>query len=203
MEMTESDDCAKSSAVWELYHMLFRERHWALVHLAIEAFGYFAARTSCNQLWRFVPQNASLSYDLMSGNEASEKRFMSDLKAFLEKETALLNTTPSMEQLELLVTEGMTLKEMVQKISRIHIDATECESMEINVDIVSKKRRKLPDGISRGMELLQSGLKLIGGGISQWQENHFESSELHDKFLSHLSCLEDVVSHLTGLAGND
>ncbi|XP_011012224.1 PREDICTED: uncharacterized protein LOC105116525 isoform X1 [Populus euphratica] len=202
MEMTESDDCAKSSAVWELYHMLFRERHWALVHLAIEAFGYFAARTSCNQLWRFVPQNASLSYDLMSGNEASEKRFMSDLKAFLEKETALLNTTPSMEQLELLVREGMTLKEMVQKVSRIHIDATECESMEINVDIVSKKRRKLPDGISRGMELLQNGLKLIGGGISQWQENHFESSELHDKFLSHLSCLEDVVSHLTGLAGN-
>ncbi|KAJ6713781.1 HOLLIDAY JUNCTION RESOLVASE [Salix viminalis] len=196
MEMIESDDCAKSSAVWELYHMLFRERHWALVHLAIKAFGYFAARTTCNQLWRFVPQNASLSYDLMSGTEASEERFMSELKAFLEKETALLTTTPSMEQLELLVTEGMTLKEMVQQISRIHVNVTEFGS------IASKKRRKLPDGISRGVELLQSGLKLIGGGISQWQENHSESYELHDKFLSHLSCLEDVVAHLTGLAGN-
>ena len=127
---------------------------------------------------------------------------MSELKAFLEKETALLTTTPSTEQLELLVTEGMTLKEMVQQISGIHVNATECGSMEMNVDIASKKRRKLPDGISRGVELLQSGLKLIGGGISQWQENHSESCELHDKFLSHLSCLEDVVAHLTGLAGN-
>jgi hypothetical protein len=200
MEMTESDDCAKSSAVWELYHMLFRERHWALVHLSIAAFGYFAARTTCNQLWRFVPQNASLSYDLVSGNEASEERFMSELKAFLDKEAALLTTTPSIEQLELLVKEGMMLKEMVQKISGI--DAMECQSMEIDVDSVSNKRRKLPDGISKGLELLQNGLKVIGDGISQWQENHCESSELHDKFSSHLSRLEDVVAHLTGLAGN-
>ncbi|KAH8512859.1 hypothetical protein H0E87_006233 [Populus deltoides] len=200
MEMTESDDCAKSSAVWELYHMLFRERHWALVHLSIAAFGYFAARTTCNQLWRFVPQNASLSYDLVSGNEASEERFMSELKAFLDKEAALLTTTPSIEQLELLVKEGMMLKEMVQKISGI--DAMECQSMEIDVDNVSNKRRKLPDGISKGLELLQNGLKVIGDGISQWQENHCESSELHDIFSSHLSRLEDVVAHLTGLAGN-
>ncbi|KAJ6705042.1 HOLLIDAY JUNCTION RESOLVASE [Salix purpurea] len=202
MEMTENDDCAKSSAVWELYHMLFRERHWALVHLAIAAFGYFAARTTCNHLWRFVPQNASLSYDLMSGNEASEERFMSELKAFLEKETALLTTTPSTEQLELLVKEGMTLKEMVRKISSTHIDTKECESMEIDVDNVSNKRRKLPDGIRKGLELLQNGLEVIGDGISQWQENHYESSELHDKFSSHLSRLENVVAHLTGLAGN-
>ncbi|CAK7336201.1 unnamed protein product [Dovyalis caffra] len=201
MEVIESDDCAKSSALWELYHMLFKERHWALVHLAIAAFGYFAARTTCNQLWRFVPQNASLSYDLMTGNEASEERFMSELKAFLEKERALLTATPSMEQLELLVKEGRMLKEMVQKISSMHIEATECESMEIDVDNVSNKRRKLPDGISRGVELLQSGLKVIGDGISQWQGNHFESSELRDKLLSHLSCLEDVVALLTGLAG--
>ncbi|XP_011020704.1 PREDICTED: uncharacterized protein LOC105122981 isoform X3 [Populus euphratica] len=199
MEMRESDNCAKSSAVWELYHMLFRERHWALVHLAIAAFGYFAARTTCNQLWRFVPQNASLSYDLMTGNEASEERFMSELKAFLDKETALLTTTPSFEQLELLVKEGVVLKEMVQKISGI--DAMECQSMEIDVDNVPNKRRRLPDGISKGLELLQSGLKVIGDSISQWQENHCESSELHDKFSSHLSRLEDVVAHLTGLAG--
>ncbi|KAF9686216.1 hypothetical protein SADUNF_Sadunf03G0135600 [Salix dunnii] len=202
MEMTENNACAKSFAVWELYHMLFRERHWALVHLAIAAFGYFAACTACNHLWRFVPQNASLSYDLMSGNEASEERFMSELKAFLEKETALLTTTPSIEQLELLVKEGMMLKEMVRKISSTHIDTKECESMEIDADNVSNKRRKLPDGISKGLELLQNGLKVIDDDISHWQENHYESSELHDKFSSHLSRLENVVALLTGLAGN-
>lgn len=202
MEMSESDDCAKISAVWELYHMLLREQHWALIHLAIAAFGHFAARTSCNQLWRFVPQNAALSYDVMSGNVANEGRFMSELKAFLEKEMALLAISPSFEQLELLVKEGKVLKEMVQKFSEIHIEATECENMEIDVYNQFNKRRKLPDGISRGVELLQSGLKVIGDGLSQWQQNHSESSELHDNFLSHFSRLEDVISHLMGLADN-
>ncbi|KDP33379.1 hypothetical protein JCGZ_12928 [Jatropha curcas] len=200
MEMSESDDCAKSLAVWELYHMLFRERHWALAHLAIAAFGYFAARTSCNQLWRFVPQNAALSYDIVSGNEANEERFMFELKAFLEKEMALLTITPSFEQLEVLVKEGMVLKEMVQKISDLNIEAMEHE--EINVDIQLNKRRKLPDGIRRGVELIQSGMKVIGDGLSQWQQNHIESFEQHDKFLSHFSQLEDVIAHIIGLSGN-
>ncbi|KAF2314105.1 hypothetical protein GH714_022265 [Hevea brasiliensis] len=197
MEMSESDDCAKSSAVWELYHMLFREQHWALVHLAIAAFGYFAARTSCNQLWRFVPQNAALSYDLLSGNEATEERFMSELKAFLEKERALLTITPSFEQLELLVKEGLVLKEMVQKISNKAM-----EREEIDADIQSNKRRKLPDAISKGVELLQSGMEVISDGISQWQQNQFEFSEHDDKFLTHIYQLKDVIARIIGLAGN-
>ncbi|XP_057992670.1 uncharacterized protein LOC110659375 isoform X2 [Hevea brasiliensis] len=197
MEMSESDDCVKSSAVWELYHMLFREQHWALVHLAIAAFGYFAARTSCNQLWRFVPQNAALSYDLLSGNEATEERFMSELKAFLEKERALLTITPSFEQLELLVKEGLVLKEMVQKISNKAM-----EREEIDADIQSNKRRKLPDAISKGVELLQSGMKVISDGISQWQQNQFEFSEHDDKFLTHIYQLKDVIARIIGLAGN-
>ncbi|XP_048235460.1 uncharacterized protein LOC8267900 isoform X2 [Ricinus communis] len=197
MDMSESDNCAKSCAVWELYHMLFKERHWALVHLAIAAFGYFAARTSCNQLWRFVPQDAALSYDLMSGNEANEERFMSELKAFLEKEMAVLTVSPSLEQLQLLVKEGIMLKEMVQRISSIQIETMECE--DVGVDVQSNKRRKLPDGISKGVELLHSGLKVIGDGLSQLQQNHFESSEHHDKFLTHVSQLQDVITDIIGL----
>uniref|UniRef100_A0A2P2Q2M3 Uncharacterized protein n=1 Tax=Rhizophora mucronata TaxID=61149 RepID=A0A2P2Q2M3_RHIMU len=201
MKMSENNDCAKSSAVWELYHMLFRERHWALVHLAIATFGYFAARTSCNQLWRFVPHDAALSYDLISGNEASEERFMSELKAFLEKEMALTSITPSSEQLELLVKEGMLLKKMIQKIESVNVETLDSESMEIDVENQSNKRRKLPDGIGKGMELLQSGLKVIGDGLSQWQQNNLESSELHEKLLAHFSRLEDAVGHLAILGG--
>ncbi|CAI0380373.1 unnamed protein product [Linum tenue] len=92
VQMSESNDCKKTTAVWDLYHMLLKEQHWALVHLVIPSFGYFATHTSCNQLWRFFPQNAALSYDVMSASEVSEQRFMSELKAFLEKEVAVLAT---------------------------------------------------------------------------------------------------------------
>ncbi|XWS22407.1 hypothetical protein CRYUN_Cryun29cG0031300 [Craigia yunnanensis] len=129
MGMSESDNCAKSTAVWELYHMLLREQHWAFVHLGIAAFGYFAARTNFNQLWRFVPQDAALSYDLVSGNDANEERFMSEFKAFLEKEMALPAVIASSEQQGLLLEEGLVLKEKVRKISNINTEAARCDSM--------------------------------------------------------------------------
>ncbi|XWS09092.1 hypothetical protein CRYUN_Cryun40dG0056600 [Craigia yunnanensis] len=155
MGMLESDNCAKSSAVWELYHTLLRERHWAFVHLSIAAFGYFAARTNCNQLWRFVPQDAALSYDLVSGKDANEVIFMSEFKAFLEKEMALPAVIAISEQLGLLLEEGLVLKEKAGKVSIIKTDAARCDSMEIDDEYQSNKRRKLPDGINKGVELLQ------------------------------------------------
>ncbi|XP_075664305.1 uncharacterized protein LOC142633929 isoform X1 [Castanea sativa] len=200
MEITESDESAKCSAVWELYHMLLREKHWALIHLAITAFGYFAARTSCNQLWRFVPQTAALSYDL-SGDEANEERFMSELKAFLEKEMALLTITPSSEQLGLLVRDGLMLKEVVRKFSEIDANAMRCERMVIDEEKQLNKKRKLPDGISEGVELLQSGLKVIDDGLFEWQQNH-SAIALNAKFLTHISRLKDAVAQLVGLAGS-
>ena len=41
---------------------------------------------------------------------------MSELKMFLEKEHALLSTTPSQEELELLSKEGMEVNPIVQKL---------------------------------------------------------------------------------------
>ncbi|KAK2992047.1 hypothetical protein RJ640_023406 [Escallonia rubra] len=203
IEFAESDNSSvKSSAVWELYHMLLRERHWALVHLAITAFGYFAERTTCNELWRFVPPDAALSFDLESGNEADEERFMSELKVFLEKEMASLGTTDLSDQAGLLVKEGLLLKEMIQKVSKIEPEAMICNVMEVDDEQQANKRRKLPDGISKGVELLQSGLKVICDDISQLQQNHFDSTELHDNFLTHFSCLEDVITRLVSLTGS-
>ncbi|KAI5348341.1 hypothetical protein L3X38_001228 [Prunus dulcis] len=212
MEINETNQSAKTSALWELYHMLLRERHWAFIHLAIAAFGYFSARTCCNELWRFVPQDAALSYDLVSANEASVERFMSQFKIFLEKETALLAMTPSSDQLGLLVREGLTLKKMFQKKSNVIPETTECENMEIdckkqtgeiNGGKQTNKKRKLPDGIRKGMELVESGMKVIVDGISQWQQIQSGSDELHEKFLSNFSRLEDEVTQLIGLAGTD
>ncbi|XP_057497814.1 LOW QUALITY PROTEIN: uncharacterized protein LOC130782504 [Actinidia eriantha] len=201
-ELVENDNSAKSSAVRELYHMLLREQHWAFVHLAMTAFGYFAARTSCNQLWRFVPQNAALSFDLDSGNEASEEGFLAELKAFLEKETALLTMIPSYDQLQLLVKEGLLLKEMVQKHQNTDLGAVGCDTTESDVESQANKRRKLPDGIREGVELLQSGLKVIGDGLPQLEQNHFDGAELHDKFMRNFSHLQEVIGQLAGIAGS-
>ncbi|KAA3455735.1 holliday junction resolvase [Gossypium australe] len=201
--MSESDTCPKSTAVWELYHMVLRERHWAFVHLSIAAFGYFAARTSCNQLWRFMPQDAALSYDLVYGTDASEDRFMSEFKAFLEKERALPAViTTSIEQQRLLLEEGLVLKQMVRKILNINSDAARCDKIEIDDENQSNKRRKLPDGINKGVELLQDGLKVINDSLTQWQPNHPDSAELHERFMTHFSMLENVISHLQVLSGS-
>ncbi|XP_021897023.1 LOW QUALITY PROTEIN: uncharacterized protein LOC110814019 [Carica papaya] len=201
MQISESDGCPRSSAVWELYHILLRERHWLLVHLAVTAFGYFCARTTCNQLWRFVPQDAALAYDHISGNEANEERFMAELKIFLEKELALLSVAPCSEQLVLLQKEGLVLKEMLQKCSSSCIEVEDCQSMEIDGKSI-QQRRKLPDEISKGVELLQNGMKAISDGLSQWKLSHLESVELRNKFLTQFSCLEDVISHLVGLTNS-
>ncbi|KAK8508459.1 hypothetical protein V6N13_093306 [Hibiscus sabdariffa] len=201
MAMSESDNCTKSTAVWELYHMVLRERHWAFVHLSIAAFGYFAARTSCNQLWRFMPQDAALSYDLESGNDANEDRFMSEFKAFLEKERALpAAMSGSSEQHQLVLEDGLALRQMVQMVSSMNLDGAKCDKMDVDDENQSNKRRKLPDGINKGVELLQDGLKVISDGLSQWQTNHFESAELHDRFMVHFSTLENVISHLQVLS---
>ncbi|KAK7268660.1 hypothetical protein RIF29_21365 [Crotalaria pallida] len=201
MEMSEGDDDAKSCAAWELYHLLFKERHWAFIHLALVAFGYFAARTKCNQLWRFVPQDAALSYDLVSGVDANKERFMLEFKKFLKKETAL-SFASNPEQLELLGRDGLMLKQMVHKISMIAKEKEGRESMEVDDDKNQpNKKRKFPDGISRGVELLKNGLKIIGDGLSQWQINQYETNELHVKYLTQFSQLKDVITHFEELAG--
>ena len=213
MDIKETDESSKISALWDLYHMLLAERHWAFIHLAMTAFGYFSARTNCNKLWRFVPQNAALSYDLASGNDANLERFMSEFKVFLEKETALLTITASSDQFGLLVKEGLKLKDMFQKISNVIVEHAECDDMEIdgekqdmelNSGKQSNKKRKFPDGIEKGMELLQSGMKVIVDSISQLQQNDQPSSnELPNNFLATFSRLEAEISQLVGMAGND
>ncbi|KAK4388046.1 hypothetical protein Sango_2411200 [Sesamum angolense] len=200
VELADSDDSPKSSAAWELYHMLLRERHWAFVHLAISAFGYFAAHTSCNQLWRFVPHDAALSFDLQWGKEADEERFMSELKALLEKEMACPAMQATPDQLAMLVKEGQLLNASVQNNVKHDPESIVSDMMDVDDEKQPNKKRKFPDGICKGVELLQSGLRIMVDGLAQWQQNPLDSTEVHEKFLTHFSRLEDVISHLVSLA---
>ncbi|KAL8491170.1 hypothetical protein ACS0TY_022992 [Phlomoides rotata] len=195
VELTDEKESARSRAALELYHMLLKERHWALVHLAVTAFGYFAAHTSFNQLWRFVPQDAALSFDLEMGNEADEERFMEELKAVLEKEMASLTLQVSPDQISMVIKEGRVLKENVH-------NNLKCDREVVLMDMVDEKRqpnkkRKFPDGICRGVEILQSGLKIMVDGLSEWQH---ESCEVRETFLTHFGRLEDEIARLATLA---
>ncbi|CAA0835752.1 Unknown protein [Striga hermonthica] len=188
-DLPDGDDCARSSAAWELYHMLLRERHWALVHLSVSAFGYFAARTSCNQLWRFVPHDAALSFDLDSGKEADEERFMSELKVVLEKDVAACQATP-----EQLVGEGLVLREKV----RNRVGAMVCDAMDVEEWREESRKRKIRDGISKGVGLLQDGLRVMVDGLSEWERN--QHAEVHEEFQTHFCRLEDVIGHLVRIS---
>ncbi|KAJ4909511.1 Uncharacterized protein Rs2_04132 [Raphanus sativus] len=194
--MSGTETCPKSRAVWELYHLLLRKRHWALVHHAVTAFGYFCPRTSCAQLWRFVPEDAALAFDIASGKEAKTERFMSELKMFLDKEQALLSTTPSQEELEMLSKEGTQVKATVQKL----LEGRK-QQRSLEVEKQSNKRRKLPEGICRGVELLQKGMKRINEGLSEMSSD--ESQDFQKSLLNQFSCLEDLVSHLVSLAASE
>ncbi|CAN8295604.1 unnamed protein product [Cochlearia groenlandica] len=196
-KMSENGTCPKSQAAWELFHMLLRKRHWALAHHAVTAFGHFCARTSCNNLWRFVPEDAALAFDVAYGKEAKTERFMSELKTFLEKEQALLSITPSEEELELLSKEGAKVKATVQKL----VEGRNKRSMEAEKQ--PSKRRKLPEGICRGVELLQSGMKRINEGLTELRSDEIESEEFQKSLQNQFSCLEDLVSHLVSLAASD
>ncbi|KAL5702615.1 hypothetical protein ACHQM5_027812 [Ranunculus cassubicifolius] len=191
LEIVEAEGSSIIPALLEIYHMLLRDRHWAVVHSAISAFGYFAARTTISQLYRFVPDDAALSFDINSGSNIEDERFMSEMKAFLEKEGALTEVAPSKDQLDLLANEAQKLKELIEKSLSIEDSV---DNMEIDSENPVNKKRKLPDEISEGMALLRNGLKIMGSGLSQWEQNP-DSMEFQN-FSSQLSCLEDVISHL-------
>lgn len=201
IELADGEDNAMSAAVRELYCMLLRERHWAFVHLAMVAFAFFAARTTCNELWRYVPPDAALSFDLDPGNEADEERFMSELKVFLEKEMPSQKANLLDYQLAMLRKDGQMLKEIVRKTKETKTKTIPCEAMEVDNEKQSSRKRKLPDGISEGMEMLQNGLKVMGDSVSTWQNSQFDSIETHENFLKHISQLKDVITSLAGLAG--
>uniref|UniRef100_A0A0D9VPG6 Uncharacterized protein n=1 Tax=Leersia perrieri TaxID=77586 RepID=A0A0D9VPG6_9ORYZ len=189
LNTTEDDTNMFCSATWDLFHFLLRERHWALIHLAMGSFGYFAARTSFAQLWKLVPVDAALSYT-STGVDIDEDGFMSELKAFLQKEVALRDNKWSEEQICLLVSEGRMLKKLVESSLEIP-PVPEPEKVSIANDVKTKKRKR-PDGISEGMMLVQNGLKIMRSALSEK-----ELGELKDRFAVHLSRLEEAVSQMT------
>lgn len=193
LNTNEDDGNILCSAMWDLYHFLLRERHWALIHLAMDSFGYFARRTSFTQLWKFVPGDAALSYNTSTGVDIDENGFMLELGAFLQKEAALHADKWSEEQICFLVSEGRALKKLVETSSEISPIPEPVEAV-ITKD-VNPKKRKMPGGICEGMVLLQNGLKVMRSAL-----NETDFAEQRDRFAAHLSRLEYAVSQIASFS---
>ncbi|KQK23695.1 uncharacterized protein LOC100843843 isoform X2 [Brachypodium distachyon] len=192
LSCTGDNSNALCSAMSDLYHLLLRERHWALIHLVMDSFGYFAARTSFTQLWRFIPGDAALSYNTSTGVDIDENGFMLQLRAFLQKEGVRTNKWSEV-QISLLISEGRVLKKLIETFLEIPI-ALEPEKAMIEKDANTKKR-KMPDGICEGMALLQNGIKVMRSALGGT-----DSAELRDRFAAHLSRLEDTVSQISSFS---
>ncbi|KAF9589667.1 hypothetical protein IFM89_026832 [Coptis chinensis] len=182
MDIAEVEGSPVISAICEIHHMLLRERDLSFVHLEIRAFGYFAAQTSCSQHWRFSLQDAELFFDTVTGCEAIEVIFVSELNAFLEKILALHVVVPCAEQLTCLVSENLILKELIGKNLATNPEDSISDDMETN--------------------LQQSGLKIMGDGLSQLPQQNFNSMEfsscpalLHDygTILCAVYCLDGSI----------
>ncbi|KAK8935331.1 hypothetical protein KSP39_PZI013089 [Platanthera zijinensis] len=200
IQIAEDDKCPISAAILELYHSLLRERHWALIHLALSAFGYFAARTPCTQLWRFVPHDAALSFDSATGSEANYDNFMTELKGFLEKEGALCEAPSCKEQLfcegmELLQNGLETMRNALSQSDSLELKEEFAAHVSCLRDVISqlKKERKKCNGCILGMACIYSDIKSCSICLSvlilRFGQTPPEGGEIQ------IRCLERVVTY--------
>ncbi|PWA35070.1 hypothetical protein CTI12_AA612860 [Artemisia annua] len=73
------------------------------------------------------------------------------------------------------------------------------DAMEIDDTTQTNKKRKFPDGIGEGVSLLQNGLRVIASGLSLWQQNQLDYSDLQGEFLTRFSNLEDAVGQMAAI----
>ncbi|KAH7439548.1 hypothetical protein KP509_04G066400 [Ceratopteris richardii] len=198
VSMPEDETDPFNCALWELYHLILRERHWAYAHLALASFGYFVAHTNWNDLWRFVPSDAALAYDAKSGTLANESIFMSTLRRFLERDAYNAdnwNHKPTLEH------EGKVLQKTLLKFDRVAdrahgVDApdlvdTEHTDFESGVQIISTDSE-----ISQAIRMLQDGMKLLRRKIPAWLKDTGRNLEQQHQIHDQLSLLDDVIGQL-------
>ena len=191
-----------TTALWGLYHVILRERHWAIAHLALASFGYFAAHTSWNELWRFVPPDAALAYDAETGKTAEEDCFMSSLRQFLEKEVAISAPT-SRNSFNVLQLEGKLLETSLLGFMQSEVTLDEPEPQECTLEDhmdpdVSMEcvDTQLPSEIEQAMKMLQGGLSLLKEKLSGWFRETGQSLERQHHMDDQLSLLADIIAQV-------
>ncbi|KAL3685896.1 hypothetical protein R1sor_003918 [Riccia sorocarpa] len=114
--MTEDEGNPSVRALWGLYTLVLKEKHWALAHVGLASFSHFAARTSFQDLWRFVPEDAPVARNTGS-DDSTKDAFLSALRSFIEKEMAQRSLIPSEEELKILGNEAAHLCKIKDRVS--------------------------------------------------------------------------------------
>ncbi|CAM6127138.1 unnamed protein product [Calypogeia fissa] len=152
----EDESNPAMKALWGLYHLALRQKPWALMHMGLQSFAHFAAHTSCQELWRFVPQDAAI---VSNGN--GDDDFMTSLKVFIEKECALLSLTSTGEELRMLRTES-NLQQQKHKRTLSALRKQKHVEMNARFQKSTKPSTKPPSGTSDIQEAVAMLCKGIG-----------------------------------------
>ncbi|BFI25790.1 hypothetical protein MPTK2_1g24360 [Marchantia polymorpha subsp. ruderalis] len=182
--MTEEEENPAMRALWGLFHLVLKETHWALVHMGLASFSHYAANTSCQELWRFVPHDAALARKAR-GDDVTGDVFMSALKSFIEKEGAENSLAPSDEEVQLLRSEGALLHKFTDNGVSRRIENVDLDEMEIDSVIKDSAEVNLTlDMICRGTavlkDILPSWLAAKGSGSHQWQSIRMRLADLKE-----------------------
>ncbi|MCO5568443.1 hypothetical protein L7F22_022142 [Adiantum nelumboides] len=203
VSMPEDETDPTNCALWELYHVILRERHWAYAHLALASFGYFVAHTSWNELWRFVPSDAALAHDGENVSLAKESIFMTSLRRFLEKEVVCTTSSKSDEKTvqqegELLETSMLEFYQVADKSHTMEAQGmVDCCDMNVDSGVHTDPiESSLPPEISNAMSMLREGLLLLKEKLPTWFKESGQNSEQQQHMHEQLSLLVDVIAQL-------
>ncbi len=190
-----------SQALWDLFHLVLREEHWALVQAGLASFGYFAEHSPCAELWRFIPSHPGLAADVRGSGKSGEEMFMTAVKLFLEKNGAFTSLLMTESEKDLLRHECI-----MQRSSYVHSFLRECEdeehltenrplvqeldSMKTDADI--SLGLIIPPEVKTGLLMLQEGFCLLSKVAHDW----LPSPNMKQKWQSHIEQLGEVHVNL-------
>jgi hypothetical protein len=131
------DSGPELQALVELYHVLLREDHWALAHLALVSFSHFAATSPYVDLWRLVPTDAvagrfegNLAGDSLSDSGQELDGFMRSLQAFLERSVGNSFSLSGPDELRVLEEDAKSLEERARE--KLVVQSTGVPDIDLN-----------------------------------------------------------------------
>ncbi|KAJ7518606.1 hypothetical protein O6H91_20G000500 [Diphasiastrum complanatum] len=178
-------------AVSELYHEALKERHWALVHAGLDSFGHFATRTSCSELWRFVPLDAALSHDTKTGSILNEEGFTDALRVFLEKELAQTSSAVTdVDLVQMLKECNLHRQVLIQTLDRINI----LELNVVDLDTHVESNSSSFEDARKAMQLLQEGFSVLREKFNFWLEDTNQYTQELDWFHVQIADFMDEIT---------
>lgn len=202
-DILEKETDPTCQTLWNLYHIVLREQHWALVHAGLASFGSFAEQTPCKELWRFIPSDPGLASDVYESTDSGHDMFMYALRSFLEKELAVTSLAVTDAEVRLLQEEckkqqGSYFHVLQQReTEEVPVEKTIVVDLDsMDVDRVPIKEVTMPSEVKTGILMLQEGFSLLSKRAPTWLS---ESDERYEEWQALIAQLAEMNSKLGSL----